>query len=104
MSKKNLLLLLVIISVIVLINNSCKKQQQTTVTQQLSAGPWQLASVQVTYTNKLVTTDTTLNTTCNSSQVFTFNADNTCTYTNFDCLSQTSSGHWSLSADQLTLN
>ncbi len=46
----------------------------------------------------------TLNTTCDSTQVLVFNAGQTCTYSNFDCVPQKSSGNWSLSTDQLTLN
>jgi len=103
MNKKNLLLLITVLCAIVLVNSSCKKQQQTTVAQLLSTGTWQLASIKVTYTNKLVTTYDTLNTNCNLLQSIIFKSDNTCTYANFDCIQQQANGHWQLSTDQLTL-
>ena len=87
-----------------LVSNSCKKQNETTISSLFSDGSWQLASILVTTTDSLIQVTDTLNTTCGSSQIFTFNADNTCTYTNFDCITQTTTGHWSLSKDQLTLS
>ena len=85
--------------------NSCKKAQQGTVESLFTSGSWQLASVQykitVGDTTKL---DTTLNTTCDSTQILTFNTDHTCTYTNFDCLPQPKAkGRWSLAQNQLFL-
>jgi hypothetical protein len=35
--------------------------------------------------------------------MFKFNADKTCSYTNFSCLTQSATGHWSLSSDKLFL-
>jgi hypothetical protein len=99
---------LLFISGLILINlfsNSCKKDKQTSIQTLFATGKWQLASVEKTIsvgdTTKL---DTILNTTCDTTQLFTFNADNTCSYTNFDCIHQPpASGHWSLSGDQLYL-
>jgi hypothetical protein len=34
-------------------------------------------------------------------QFFTFKSDNTCSYTNFDCLDQTSTGTWTLTENKL---
>jgi hypothetical protein len=87
-----------------LVINSCKKEK-TNAIQALLVGKWQLASVQATYyTGNIMDSTTMLNTTCDSNQVFTFKADNTCTYTNFHCLAQpVASGQWSLTQNQLYL-
>jgi hypothetical protein len=46
--------------------------------------------------------DTTYSIEC--TQKFIFNADKTCTYTNFDCKDQpTANGHWQLTSDRLFL-
>lgn len=88
-----------------LTTHSCKKNKQDYIETLLPGGQWELASIQVThYTGAAIDTTDTLNTLCDSTQVFTFNSDNTCTYTNFDCLPQTSTGHWSLSNDKLFLS
>jgi hypothetical protein len=104
---KNKLPFLLILALLLtgLVINSCKKEQQGTVESLFSSGAWQLASVQykitVGDTSKL---DTTLNTTCDSTQIFTFKSDHTCTYTNFDCIAQPkATGHWSLTENQLFL-
>ena len=88
--------------------NSCKKDAQTSIQALFTDGKWQLASVvklrYVGATQLLPVPSDTLNTTCDSTQIFTFNTNNTCTYTNFDCIAQPkSSGTWSLSNDQLFL-
>jgi hypothetical protein len=72
----------------------------------LPGGNWILASVLVNHIVAGVTTTDTLNTTCNATQTFTFNANKTCTYSNFDCNSNqpVASGTWSLSSNQLYLN
>ena len=85
--------------------NSCKKDNQNTVEVLLTRGKWQLASVMVYNflgSSQVGTTDT-LNTNCDSTQIFTFNTNNTCSYTNFECIPQKTSGNWTLSSDQLTL-
>jgi uncharacterized membrane protein YciS (DUF1049 family) len=93
---------------LVLINvlsNSCKKDKQTSIQSLFTTGTWQLSTVIVTTTFADTTIIDTLNTTCNTTQLFTFNGDNTCTYTNFQCKDQPiAKGHWSLSTDQLYLN
>jgi hypothetical protein len=88
-----------------MIVNSCKKQNQTTIQTLFTGGAWQLSSVQAIYfTGNKIDSSVTLNSTCNLTQFFTFNSNNTCTYTNFDCIQQSSpSAQWSLSSDQLTL-
>jgi len=104
MKYKIPLLLLLGFVLINLFINSCKKDTQGSISSLFTQGKWQLASVLVTNTSGLTTTIDTLNTTCDSTQVFTFNTDNTCTYTNFDCKPQVANGHWALSTDQITLS
>ncbi|HEY8782463.1 MAG TPA: hypothetical protein VIM16_12645 [Mucilaginibacter sp.] len=85
--------------------NSCKKSGQSPIQTLFTGGRWQLASVLVFHFtgNQLISTDT-LNTTCDSVQNFIFYPNNTCTYTNFDCIPQsTPAAKWSLTADQLHL-
>lgn len=106
MKNKNLFFFLTVTVLIAggLIINSCKKSNTGNVQVLLTRSPWQLASVQVF--NKLgsstISTDT-LNVNCDSTQIFTFNSNHTCTYTNFDCIPQKASGSWTISGDQLTL-
>ncbi len=106
--KKNARYLLLLSSFLImgLVVNSCKKDSQSPLQSLFTGGRWQLASVLATnyIGNQEVSIDT-LNTTCDSTQYFTFNANNTCTYTNFDCLPQkTASATWSLSPNQLVLD
>lgn len=87
-----------------LVVSSCKKNNQTSIKPLFTNGSWQLASIIVFnfIGNTQVSADT-LNTNCNLIQIFKFSA-NTCTYTNFDCLTQPiASGQWSLSPNQLYL-
>jgi hypothetical protein len=84
---------------------ACKKQTQSSIQSLFSQGSWELATVVVTVSvgDTIKSTDT-LNTTCDKSQLFTFNPDNTCTYTNFHCKAQpVATGKWSLGPDQLYL-
>ena len=85
--------------------NSCKKSTDYLPTL-LTNGKWQLASVMVfNYVGPTLESVDTLNTNCNLTQVFQFNTNNTCSYTNFDCLAGTSgSGTWSFSTDHLYLH
>jgi hypothetical protein len=104
--KKNIVLILLpgllLMSVIV---NSCKKATQTSIQTLFTGGKWQLASItRYHFLNNSALKSDTLNTTCNTTQFFTFNTDNTSTYTNFDCITQTSTGQWALTPDQLFLN
>ncbi len=87
-----------------LVVNSCKKLAQSTIENALTSSPWQLASVtQTTYLGDAITSTETLNTNCSLTQIFSFKADNSCTYTNFECVQQSASGKWSLSDDKLIL-
>ncbi|MDB5135727.1 MAG: hypothetical protein JWP37_2330 [Mucilaginibacter sp.] len=106
MKYKLQLLFLCVLVTIGLVVNSCSKDTQNNIQTLFVGSQWELASVQVTHyigASQVGLVDT-LNTNCNNIQLFKFNADNTCTYTNFDCLPNTTAkGHWSLSADQLFL-
>jgi hypothetical protein len=105
---KNKIPLLFVLGLVLinLLSNSCKKDNQSSIQSLLTNGTWQLASVyQIYFVGDTVKHEDTLNTLCDTTQLFTFKSDNTCTYTNFDCLKQpVSSGHWSLSSDQLYLS
>jgi hypothetical protein len=86
-----------------LIINSCKKTGQTPIATLFTGGTWKLASIEVKdYIGNTGIKDTTMNDTC--SQYFTFNIDKTCTYTNFNCITQTAQGTWALTQNQLYLN
>ena len=102
--KFQLYFLLGILTVSLFIN-SCKKDTSGSISTLFTGNSWQLASTMryhfVGDTTKKVDT---LYTNCDSTQVFTFKTDNTCSFTNFDCQTQPkATGHWSLSADQLFL-
>lgn len=85
--------------------NSCKKSNQDYIATLITGNQWQLSSVTVThYTGANIDSVNTLDTACKSTQVFKFNIDQTCTYTNFDCVPQTATGHWALTQDKLFFN
>ena len=93
------------ITAIALIVNSCKKDSQNNIETLLTTNQWQLASVQVTHYLGSVQqglTDT-IGADCTLTEIFKFNADKTCTYSNFDCVPQNVSGHWALTSGQLVL-
>jgi hypothetical protein len=102
---KNKFPLLFIIALVVAgaLANSCKKDKNSNIPALLASGVWQLASIQVYhYTgNTQVGNPDTLNTDCDKNQYFTFKSDNTCSYTNFDCIEQTSTGTWTLTENRL---
>lgn len=89
--------------VINLFCNSCKKDANSNIPHLLSTGTWQLASILVYhFTGNAQNGDPdTLNATCMKDQFFTFKSDNTCSYTNFDCLDQTTTGTWTLTENKL---
>ena len=104
MKNKRLLLLLTGL-VTAFVINSCKKDNQSAISALFTGGTWQLASVQTfNYTGNTLTSTLASTDSCITTQFFTFHTDNTCSYTNFDCLSQTSPGaKWSLAPNQLYL-
>ncbi|HEY4198755.1 MAG TPA: lipocalin family protein [Mucilaginibacter sp.] len=92
-------------AVIGLTTNSCEKNNSDNIPVLFTGGQWQLSSMQVTYATGALTDSVVFrDTTCTFIQAFTFNADNTCTFTNYSCDPQTSSGHWSLSTNKIFLN
>ena len=104
MKNKTLPLFLLGLVLVTLLVNSCKKDKQGTIESVLTSSGWQLASVtQTTYLGEAIVTTENLNTSCSLTQIFSFKTDNTCTYTNFECLLQNASGNWALSPDKLTL-
>jgi hypothetical protein len=90
---------------ITLLYNSCKKDSQNSIQVLFTNTPWQLASVVAhNFVGNSETSRDTLNVNCDSLQVFTFYKDNTCNYTNFDCLPQKSTtASWSLAPNKLYL-
>lgn len=105
MKFKIRLLLLFVVAAVGLLINSCKKNNQDYIATLIAQNQWQLSSATVTtYTGSTQTSQVTLDTACLLTQTFKFNTDNTCTYTNFDCLTQTTKGSWALSQDKLFLN
>ena len=90
----------------ILVINSCKKDNQGSIQTLFTGGTWQLASVMAyNYIGNSQTSIDTLNSKCTLTQFFTFNKDNTCTYINFDCITQTTTNAtWSLTPNQLILN
>ena len=96
---KNKIPLLFIISLIAinLLSGSCKKGNNSNIPHLLTNGSWQLATIQVTnYIGDASISIDTLNDNCTRTQYLTFHTDNTCTYNNFSCFDQTTSGHWTL--------
>ncbi|NHA05176.1 hypothetical protein G7092_15310 [Mucilaginibacter sp. HC2] len=88
-----------------LLINSCKKDNDSNIPHLLTSGSWLLATVQVNnYVGdaQIGITDT-LYVNCDSTQTFTFNTNNTCTFVNFACLAQKTTGNWSLTANRLYL-
>jgi len=104
MKNKRLWLILTGLS-IALVINSCKKNNVSAIQTLFTGGTWQLASVNVfNYTGNTLVSSQNLSDSCKMTQFFTFSTDNTCVYTNFDCITQTSaSATWSLTPNQLFL-
>lgn len=87
-----------------LVINSCKKDNSDTVAYFLTAGSWQLVSVQTaSFVGDTLKRTDTLNTTCSLNQIFQFKSDNSCTYANYHCITQNSGGQWQITPDELTL-
>lgn len=107
MNNKRPLYIVLGLVMVCFIVNSCKKQSQNAIEQLFTGGYWQLASVTATYyTGDQEDSVVTLNsdTVCHQLQTFTFYSNNTCVYTNYDCLTQTPpAASWSLAPNQLYL-
>ena len=107
MKHKLPLLLIPVLLLVGLLVNSCKKEPRNSLETLLTTGgAWQLASVKYTISvGDTLKLDTTLNTDCDTTQIFTFNMDGSCLYTNFNCRPQpTARGRWTLSQNRLFLN
>ena len=107
MKNKRFFLFLTGLVLVSLVVNSCKKDTQSPIKQLFTGGTWQLASVYaVNYIGNQAVSMDTLNTdtACHATQFFTFNTNNTCTYTNFDCITQSpAAASWTLTPNQLFL-
>jgi hypothetical protein len=106
MKNKTLYFLLAGLIIVSFFINSCKKTDNSNIPNLLTTGVWQLASLEVDHYvgDSRMSTDT-LNTNCDTTQLFTFNKDNTCTYTNYSCKHQpTAKGTWSLTSNKLYLS
>ena len=102
MKNKKLFFLLTGLLGLSLFINSCKKDKQTSVPSLFTTGVWQLGSImQYHYLGDSQTSVDTIR--CDTIQIFTFNNDMTCTYSNFDCNPGTVAGKWSLSDTKLYL-
>lgn len=89
---------------IISLYNSCKKDDPTNIRNLFTSGPWELASLQVfNYVGTTQGKTDTLNQDCDKKQIFRFNDDNTCTYSNYNCVEQLPTGTWSISKDRLYL-
>jgi hypothetical protein len=89
---------------VALLINACKKDNSDTVSYFLTEGTWQLASVQrTTYLGDTKLLTETLDSLCTLNQTFKFTSDNACTYTNYHCITQSSTGKWLITPDNLTL-
>jgi hypothetical protein len=102
---KNKYLWLLLAGLLTCVADSCKKNDSSVIPALFSGGRWELASVTETYFTGNTTDSTkTFNPICDSAQYFTFNTDGTCTFANFDCVSQpVAKGQWSLTTNQLFL-
>ncbi|RYZ93154.1 MAG: hypothetical protein EOP47_29670 [Sphingobacteriaceae bacterium] len=84
--------------------NSCKKTGTDSIRSLLTSGAWEVSSIMVfNYVGDTQLPNDTLNTECDVKQIFKFNLDESCTYSNYYCIEQTTNGRWSLSNDKLFL-
>ena len=105
MKIKFRLLILCGVAMVGLLTNSCEKTNQDYIATLFTGGKWQLSTVTITsYTGAEQISSDTLFSSCPLVQDFIFNSDKTCSFSNFDCSTQTSNGHSLLSADKLFLS
>lgn len=91
-----------VLMLIGIFSNSCKRNDVNNVPSLFTTGYWQLGSL----TELRYLGDTPLSVkqdSCDKNQIFTFNKDNTCTYTNFACNTNSASGTWSLDDTRIFL-
>jgi len=103
MKNKTPLVFVLGLVMINLLSNSCKKDINSNIPHLLTTGTWLLANVQVTnfVGDAQIGTADTLYVGCDSTQTFTFNTNNTCTFVNFACLAQNTTGTWTLTPNRL---
>lgn len=85
--------------------SSCKKEDEGSYVNVFLAGrEWQLASQQLSlyHGDTLKRTDT-LNRECPQNQVFNFNSNGNCTYTNYSCIAQSVQGTWQITTQDSLL-
>lgn len=88
-----------------LLVNSCKKDSGDSISYFLTNGTWTLASVTVShYVGDTQGQTDTLNLTCGVTQTFSFNNSGNCNYANYHCITQNTSGTWSIDQDNLVLH
>ena len=103
MTRKCCLLFLCILVTITFVINSCKKSSTNPIQSLLTSGTWQLASTTTTYyTGPSLISTVTVTDSC--TQTLIFKTDLTCSYSNFNCIAQTSAGTWHLTGNNLYLN
>ena len=101
---KNKIPLLFVLSLVVInvLCNSCKKDANSNIAHLLTSGTWQLATIQATnyIGDSQIGNADTLNINCDSVELMTFSANNTCTYTNYSCLAQKTTGSFVLTPNR----
>jgi hypothetical protein len=103
MNNKKIYFLLAGLLIAGLFLNSCKKEKQTSIPSLFTYGVWQLGSIQEA--KYLGSTRLSLDTIqADSTQIFAFNSDMTCSYTNFDDKASVVNGTWSLSDTKLFMS
>ena len=103
MIHKRCLLFFSVLLFLAFIVNSCKKTNTNPIQSLFTSGSWQLASVTTTYYTG-GNQDSAKTVTDSCTQIFVFSANLTCSYTNFDCITQVNTGTWSLTGNNLYLN
>lgn len=104
MKKKNIFWCLPALLFFAFAVNSCKKTDQSNIPNLLTTRQWELASLQVyNYIGDTQMSTDTLNTNCDTTQVFKFFKDGSCSYTNYNCMEPVTRGTYSLSDTKLVL-
>lgn len=104
MKKNKIIIFLSVLLAISVIVNSCKKDNpQTSIASLFTAGKWELASVERQDLLGSSTLLDTIYTTCDTTQFFNFPTNSTCTFSNYHCIDQQSTGSWALTTNGLYL-
>jgi len=104
MKNNKIIVFLSILLVISVVINSCKKDNpQTSIASLFTNGKWELASVErqdLLGSSYLLDT---IYTACDTTQFFNFPTNSSCTFSNYHCIDQQSTGTWSLTSNGLYL-